>query len=288
LGNTSKLVFKTAEIQIRDRLRPVDSATVIRLAESMKTHGLMSPITVLLDWIAPPDESEEGHHDLVLVAGLHRLEAARSLGWETIECASFDGDYLDAKMWEISENLDRADLSKTQRAEWIRRYAALLTSYSEREAAERNSGETDTTHCHISLADGRKAGPQHQPGVVAKIAAKTNLSKRTVQRALAPEKPISPPPAVVPSTAGPTKDPLDIPAFLDRRPTSGTALEPVVTAPEAPRLDQAVSERQRAAEEIADILAEVSQDRYRGIAAALATLGPAFHPVAKRFAAWME
>jgi len=101
-------------IQIGDRLRPVDGAKVSMLAESMKAIGLRHPITV---WT--PDNAE-----VHLVAGAHRLAAARMLGWEDILCAFVNLDENERKRWEIAENLHRADLTAMQRdehvAEWVR------------------------------------------------------------------------------------------------------------------------------------------------------------------------
>ena len=45
----------------------------------------------------------------MLVAGRHRLEGARRLGWGTIACSVVEMDERQARMWEIAENLHRAD-----------------------------------------------------------------------------------------------------------------------------------------------------------------------------------
>ena len=52
-----------------------------------------------------------------LVAGHHRLEAARKLKWEAIAAIIFDGmDADEAELAEIDENLIRAELSPIERA----------------------------------------------------------------------------------------------------------------------------------------------------------------------------
>ena len=53
--------------------RPIDDEAVARLADSMATLGTIAPIMVRL-------QGEAIH----VVAGQHRTEAARRLGWETI------------------------------------------------------------------------------------------------------------------------------------------------------------------------------------------------------------
>jgi ParB-like chromosome segregation protein Spo0J len=63
-----------------------------------------------------------------LVTGLHRLEAMKQLGKTTIPCFILKGDKRAARMWEISENLHRADLTAEeydeQLAEWVRLFEA--------------------------------------------------------------------------------------------------------------------------------------------------------------------
>jgi hypothetical protein len=98
------------------RARGLNPEAVNRLAESIKRIGLQTPISVRYD-----KETE----DVVLVAGLHRLEAARSLGWETIPAIYTKGTANDARMWEIAENLHRADLSAVERAEHIEEWRKL-------------------------------------------------------------------------------------------------------------------------------------------------------------------
>ncbi len=106
------------------------------------------------------------------VAGHHRLAAAKKLGWDEIPCFIIEGDNLTAEMWEISENLHRADLSKEQRDEYIRRYAELLRR-QEIEKAKVVQSEP------LSPPTGRG-----NKGVARKIADETGLSKSTVQRVL--------------------------------------------------------------------------------------------------------
>lgn len=108
--------------------RPIDSVTVDRLATSIEKIGLQHPITVRYDptFVGPdmdPERDEPGGH--ILIAGLHRLEAVKLLGWKEVNCINVeDWDERTARLWEIAENLHRADLTVQQRAdqiaEWIR------------------------------------------------------------------------------------------------------------------------------------------------------------------------
>lgn len=96
------------------RARGLDAPAVDRLAESIKAIGLQTPISVRMHG-----------DDLVLIAGLHRLEAAKRLGWDRIDAVYLDGDERDARLWEISENLHRAELSAVERAEHIDEWRRL-------------------------------------------------------------------------------------------------------------------------------------------------------------------
>ena len=103
-------------VQIGNRLRSLDPKKVAALAESMATIGLQQPISVWSDSV----------ETLELVAGLHRLEAARKLGWEDIDCIFVGLDDLDRQLWEIDENLMRADLSPAEMAEHTAKRAEVV------------------------------------------------------------------------------------------------------------------------------------------------------------------
>ena len=102
-------------ISIGKRLRQLNRDTVEALKQSIFSIGLRTPISVR--YIS----DEVGFE---LIAGLHRLTACRELGWEEVPIREEEGTETDAKMWEIAENLHRADLTVTERsehiAEWIR------------------------------------------------------------------------------------------------------------------------------------------------------------------------
>jgi hypothetical protein len=48
------------------------------------------------------------------------------LGWEYIDAVVMGGDETDARLWEISENLDRADLSVLEDAELTVEWEQLI------------------------------------------------------------------------------------------------------------------------------------------------------------------
>lgn len=98
----------------RRAVRPDD---VDRIAESMSRIGLRTPISIKVDVEA---------ETWTLVAGAHRLAAAKKLGWEWIECFHVDGDETDARMVEIAENLHRAELTAVERDEQVEEWTRLV------------------------------------------------------------------------------------------------------------------------------------------------------------------
>jgi len=169
-------------IHVGDRQRPfVNDERFAALVSSIEKIGLQTPISVRVVEKVIID-GEEVWSVPVLIAGRHRLEAARQLGWERIDCFILTADDIEAQLWEIAENLHRVGLTKDERDEHIRRYAELL---KEREA----SLVRQTVAATELRSDGRRKGPQHEPGVAKQIADETGISQRTVQRALAPSDP---------------------------------------------------------------------------------------------------
>jgi ParB/RepB/Spo0J family partition protein len=107
------------EIQIPEGRREVDPAVVKRLADSIDNVGLRHPITVR--------RKGEGY---VLVAGRHRMEACRKLGRDHVQATIVSMTNAEARMWEIAENLHRAELTKLERAEQIEEWRELVLKVS--------------------------------------------------------------------------------------------------------------------------------------------------------------
>jgi ParB-like chromosome segregation protein Spo0J len=166
--------IRVEDIVIGGRLRALSDDAVSRLAASLADIGLRQPISVRLV------EEMEVDGDLcagvpILVAGAHRLAAAKQLGWSHIDCIEVDDDPLSAELWEIAENLHRLDLTKDQRDEHIRRYAELLEAKSAIQVPQTDAPEI-----------GYKKPPPQTKGIARQIADETGLSKSTVERALRP------------------------------------------------------------------------------------------------------
>lgn len=164
-------------IEVGERHRALSEPAVKSLASSLSEIGLRQPITVrVVDEMEIDGKLVSGVP--LLVAGRHRLEAAKRLGWSHIECFEVDDDAMKAEMWEIAENLHRFDLTKDQRDEHIRRYAELIEA---RQAAGVSKQNAAKLSARGRLNEGR---PQ---GIPRQIAEETGLSVDTVRRALNPK-----------------------------------------------------------------------------------------------------
>ena len=99
LPNPSRLEVvevKVNQIKSRVRLRTPDENKIKELADSIKTCGLMHPITI--------------DNQNFLVAGFHRWSAYKLLKYEKIPCFISDNSELINKLKEIDENLKRNEI----------------------------------------------------------------------------------------------------------------------------------------------------------------------------------
>lgn len=104
-----------AEIEIGIRKRKLNDSKVQGLSESFSSIGQLQPITVVKD--------EAGY---LLIAGMHRLEAAKLIGWKTIEAQVFEGSLIEIELAEIDENLMRNDLTVLEQGEHLARRQELV------------------------------------------------------------------------------------------------------------------------------------------------------------------
>jgi ParB family transcriptional regulator, chromosome partitioning protein len=102
------------DILIPEGRREVDPAVVKRLADSIESIGLRHPVTV-----------RKKGEQYILVAGRHR-----KVGREHVPAIIVSMTNSEARMWEIAENLHRAELSKLERAEQIEEWRKLAAEQS--------------------------------------------------------------------------------------------------------------------------------------------------------------
>ena len=115
--------IKIDESKINPGRRQVDENAVKELAKGMAALTLLTPIIV-----------DTGH---TLLAGLHRIEAAKLLG--RTEISAFVGDFtkLQAELVEIDENFVRSPLSDMERNDMLLRRKQI---YEELHPETKNGG----------------------------------------------------------------------------------------------------------------------------------------------------
>ncbi|KEG17072.1 ParB/RepB/Spo0J family partition protein [Bartonella bacilliformis] len=133
-------------IVLPERIRPVDDDHAQAIAQSIAREGLMNPITV-----RHTPNAKEGNY--TLIAGAHRLCAAKLLNYKEINAVVVKADKDNAALLEVAENLFRNELSVIDRALFVQTY---------RELWEKKYGEI------------KRGGDRKLKGQVALIAQKSN------------------------------------------------------------------------------------------------------------------
>ena len=148
------MLYDIHAITVGSRKRAADAGKVDDLAHSIAEIGLINPITI----------TPAGN----LIAGLHRLEACKQLGYQHIEATALDIDPLMAELAEIDENLIRSDLTVLEQSEHLLRRGQILEEKGMRRAAGR-----------YPEANGETVSPLK---TTAEIAADMGLSERSAQQ----------------------------------------------------------------------------------------------------------
>lgn len=165
------------DIVVLDGRRQIREEAVTSLVSSIVKLGLRTPITVRrVD--DHTDESGEVGRAYVLVTGAHRLAAYKYIGERYIPCVVRDCTETDARKWEISENLHRADLTALERseqaAEWIDLVDRELISFqvetkSKSESNPRGSGRKESGVNAASRELGISQAAAHRSKKIAAI-----------------------------------------------------------------------------------------------------------------------
>ena len=159
--------IKISDIKINPGRRNAEPKAIEELSKSIAAVGLMNPITVT--------------QDNTLIAGLHRLEAAKRLGWTEIECNSVGMSSLQAELAEIDENIVRTNLSRQELGEqFLRRKEIYEMLHPETKAGAAQAAG-------MNRAIGNNVGDKlasKTKSFVEDTSEKTGMSKRTVSRLL--------------------------------------------------------------------------------------------------------
>ena len=151
--------IKISEIKINPGRRDTQQRNVEELARSIAAVGLMNPITVT--------------QDNTLIAGLHRLEAVKLLGWTEIDCTVSDADGLQAELAEIDENFVRAGLSHRELGDLLLRRKELYEAIHPETRQGQRNGQT-AKNDNLTVLETKPFSED--------TADKLGVSKRTVER----------------------------------------------------------------------------------------------------------
>ena len=160
------------QIKVSDNRLGADREAVQKLADSISKVGLLNPITV--------------DQEYTLIAGLHRLEAAKLLGWTEIACTVSSLDGLQAELAEIDENLIRHELDVVDESDQLARrkeiYEALYPQ-TKRGAKNQYTQNLDVLTDTVTVS---------KKSFVDDTAETMGVSPRTVSRKIQLAKNLSP------------------------------------------------------------------------------------------------
>ena len=153
-----------SEIKVNPGRRKAAPADVRELADSIAEIGLLNPITV--------------SQSRTLIAGLHRLEAAKLLGWTEIECVVSGLEGLRAELAEIDENFVRSDLTPLEFGELLLRRKEIYEALHP-ESVQTNQGGPFRGNQHQEVSDKMT---QTTKSFAQDTAEKLGVGRRTVER----------------------------------------------------------------------------------------------------------
>lgn len=158
------------EIKINPGRRTAAPERVAELAKSISEVGLLNPITL--------DRTN------TLIAGLHRLEAAKLLGWTEVDYTVSSLEGLRAELAEIDENFVRTDLSAIEYGDLLLRRKEI---YEALHPETKNGGDRKSEKIRTS-----KCRSDFERSFVQDTAEKLGVGKRTVERQIQTAKNLTP------------------------------------------------------------------------------------------------
>ena len=162
--------MRIQDIQIKPGRRAIDTDAVQTMVNSMMEVGQLQPIVV--------------SKDMFLIAGLHRLEAAKIMGWDKIKCDISDLDDAQTELAEIDENFVRNDLTVVQRGQMLERRKALYEKLhpEAKKGGDRKSEKIKVQKLHFDPAQ----------AFIDNAAEKYGMSRRSVALQLQIARNLSP------------------------------------------------------------------------------------------------
>lgn len=154
------MLVPISEIKINAGRREADPEGVRELVDSISKVGLLNPITI--------------DREHTLIAGLHRLEAAKLLGWTEIECNVSSLEGLLAELAEVDENVVRKGLSAVEYSDLLLRRKEI---YEALHPETKNGGDQKSEKIRTS-----KCRSDSMKSFVQDTAEKLGVGRRTVER----------------------------------------------------------------------------------------------------------
>ena len=154
------MLVPISEIKVNAGRRKADPEGVQELVDSISKVGLLNPITI--------------DREHTLIAGLHRLEAAKLLGWTEIECNVSSLEGLLAELAEVDENVVRKGLSAVEYSDLLLRRKEI---YEALHPETKNGGDQKSEKIRTS-----KCRSDSMKSFVQDTAEKLGVGRRTVER----------------------------------------------------------------------------------------------------------
>jgi ParB-like chromosome segregation protein Spo0J len=166
--NNKTITVPIGQVVVDGERRPINEAKVAELMESIRTVGILNPIVVV----------RKGKNGFRLVAGLHRREAMKRLGFASIQCTVLEhNDVLRIELAEIDENITRHNPGAAEHALLTVRRGEIIKELAQQSGTLSQA----TTSSNQAL---RRAGQRTGPDVasVRDQASKTGETKDKIQR----------------------------------------------------------------------------------------------------------
>ena len=164
------MLISISEITVSTGRREVLTKDVQALADSISSVGLLNPVTV------------DCRNNLI--AGFHRLEAAKLLGWTEIECTVCDLEGLQLELAEIDEDFIRKDLSDGEFRELLLRRKEV---YEKLHPETKNGGDRKSEKIRSA-----KCTSDSAKSFVDDTAEKLGVDPSTVRRQIQTAKNLTP------------------------------------------------------------------------------------------------
>ena len=172
-NSNQTLSLPVAKIVLIGQRRQLDEVKVCELMDSIRSLGLLNPILVMRT-------EEVGSDTFRLVAGLHRFEAIKRLGFPTIQCTVRQfKEPLEIELVEIDENIMRSNPSPAEHAILTTRRSTIIKELATQKGTRSQNATVST---HALRRAGEKTG--HEAASVRDQAKRTGESKDKIHRAM--------------------------------------------------------------------------------------------------------